>query len=914
MKIVDSRLLRGPNLYARKPCMVAIIDLEDLDEIPSNQIDGFTDRLLEWLPGLQEHHCGLGYRGGFVERLREGTYMAHITEHIALELQSRAGTEVRYGKTRMLPHKPRHYRMVMGYAIEALAEKALAHAVRIVEAAARNEAVDVPAMLQELKRIHCRHGLGPSTRAVIEAARERGIPSLRLSNDASLFQLGWGARQQRLQATITGRSGQIAVSIASDKDLTKQLLSAAGVPVPRGRTVTTLEEAVEAMRDIGVPVTVKPLDANQGKGVTTNVRSNDDLAAAFARALEHGDEVLVEQHIVGRDHRVLVVDGRVVAASRRMPPLVVGDGAHTVRELVEQVNADPLRGEGHESALTRIPLDACAARCLATQGFDFDSVPPAGEQVLLRGNANLSTGGCAYDVTDVIHPETAAMCVRAARRIGLDVAGIDLVCRDIAQPLGPQGGAVIEVNAAPGIRMHEQPSHGMARAAGAAIVDSMFAPGDDGRIPLVAVTGTNGKTTTTLAIAEGLRTAGLRTGYTTTEGVFVDGRRVMEGDCTGYWSARAILTDPEVDAAVLETARGGILKRGLAYDRCDVAVVLNISADHLGQDDIHTLDELAQVKGVVADTARRALVLNAEDERCVAMAAEAREGVEVLYFSLQPDHPVVLRHLSQGGRAIVERDGEILVAQRDEWLPVVRADRLPFTLGGRARHNVANALATVAALVALGQPLQTIAQALTGFTCSSEANPLRFNVFQLPQDVRLVVDYAHNLAAYRALIDTCRRLDGGRLIGVVSAPGDRRDEELRQIGRLCAEGFDDTIVYEIDEDRGRPQGATARPLMEGAAASGRPASQIVDMRSALREGLRRCRPGDVLVYACATHLNDLEAAFGPLPMSEERNAAGPALRLAWSSEPRTPQCAPDERQAVPAGMRRMALPRRQEPA
>jgi cyanophycin synthetase len=914
MKIVDSRLLRGPNLYARKPCLVAIVDLQDLDEIGSHQIEGFTDRLLAWLPGLQEHHCGLGYRGGFVERLREGTYMAHIAEHIALELQSRAGPEVRYGKTRMLPHKPRHYRIVMGYAVEGMAEKALAHALRVVEAAARDEAVDVQAMLDELRRIHARQGLGPSTRAVIDAARERGIPSLRLSEDASLFQLGWGSRQQRVQATITGRSGHIAVSIASDKELTKQLLSAAGVPVPRGRSVRTLPEAREAMRDIGLPVTVKPLDANQGKGVTTNVRTDDDLAAAFARAQEHGDEVIVEQHIVGRDHRVLVVDGRVVAASRRVPPLVVGDGVHTVRQLVEEVNADPQRGEGHESALTRIPLDACAARCLRDQGLDADSVPAEGAQVLLRGNANLSTGGCAYDVTDVIHPDTAALCVRAARRIGLDVAGIDLVCRDIAEPLGPQGGAVIEVNAAPGIRMHEQPSHGMARAAGAAIVDSLFPPGDDGRIPLVAVTGTNGKTTTTLAIAEGLRAVGLRTGYTTTEGVFVDGRKVMEGDCTGYWSARAILTDPEVDAAVLETARGGILKRGLAYDRCDVAVVLNISADHLGQDDIHTLDELAQVKAVVADSARRALVLNAEDERCVAMAGEAREGVEIVYFSMQADHPVVRRHLAEGGRAVVERNGEILFVHGTDSLLVTRVERLPFTLGGRARHNVANALAAVAALAALQQPLPAIAQALAGFACSAAANPLRFNVFQLPGDVRLVVDYAHNLAAYRALIDTCRQLDGGRLVGVVSAPGDRRDEELRQIGRLCSEGFDELIVYEIDEDRGRPQGATARPLMEGATAAGQGAAEIIDMRGALREGLRRCRPGDVLVYACATHLNDLEAAFGAMPMNEERSA-GPALRLAWSSEPRAQRCEPDEWQAAqPAASRRMALPRRQEPA
>jgi cyanophycin synthetase len=470
----------------------------------------------------------------------------------------------------------------------------------------------------------------------------------------------------------------------------------------------------------------------------------------------------------------------------------------------------------------------------------------------------------------------------------------------------------VEVNAAPGIRMHEQPSEGAARAAGRAILDSLFAPSDDGRIPLIAVTGTNGKTTTALAIAHVLRAAGLRTGYTTTEGVYVDGERVMDGDCTGYWSARAVLTDPDVDAAVLETARGGILKRGLCYDRSDVAVVLNVSADHLGQDGIETLDELAEVKAVVADTARRALVLNAEDERCVAMAEQAREGVEVLFFSMDLAHPVVQQHLAGGGRAVVLRDGEIVLASGEGLRPVVRADRLPFTLGGRAHYNVANALAAVAALVALQHPPHAVAQALCGFACDSRSNPLRFNVFHL-DGVRLVVDYAHNPAAYRALIDTCRATGGGRLVGVVSAPGDRRDAELAEVGRLCAEGFDELIVYEIDEDRGRLRGDTARPLMEGAGRTGRPVRQVLDVREALREGLARCAPGDTLVYACATHLSDIAAAFGEQAVSEERS--GPALRLAWSAEGpmHEPPAALAEREQAAAVYRRV-LPRLQEPS
>ncbi|MEW6705080.1 MAG: cyanophycin synthetase [Pseudomonadota bacterium] len=917
MKIVETRFLRGPNLHARRPVMEAVLDLQELDEVGSHQLPGFTERLLQMLPALHEHHCGVGYRGGFVDRLREGTYMGHITEHVMLELQARAGHDLRYGKTRMIPGRPRHYRLVMAYAVEALAERALTHAVQIVQAAAEGRTLDTAPLVEQLQRIRCSQGLGPSTQAVVDAAQERGIPVLRLTDDASLFQLGWGARQRRIQATITSASPHIAVSIASDKALTKRLLAEAGIPVPQGRVVKTLDEALEAAREVGLPVAVKPLDANQGKGVSTDLRRLQEVAVAFERARAHGGQVIVEQHVAGGDYRVLVVGGRLVAAAHRQPPQVVGDGVHSVRELVERLNADPRRGRDHEAPLTRVQLDALAADCLAAQGLGFDSVLPPGKAAVLRGNANLSTGGSACDVTGLVHPDTARACVRAARRVGLDVAGIDLVCRDIAQPLGAQGGAIVEVNAAPGLRMHEQPSEGAARAAGRAIVEGLFASGDDGRIPLIAVTGTNGKTTTALAIAHVLRAEGLRTGCTTTEGVYIDDQRVMDGDCTGYWSARAVLTDPDVDAAVLETARGGILKRGLCYDRSDVAVVLNISADHLGQDGIETLDQLAQVKAVVADTARRALVLNAEDVRCVAMAQQAREGVEVIFFALQPQHPVVLQHLAGGGRAVVLRDGEIVLAQRGGMRPVVRADRLPFTLGGRARHNVANALAAVAALLALQRPPQLVAQALSGFACSSHSNPLRFNVFQLGA-VRLVVDYAHNLAAYQALVDTCRATGGGRLVGVVSAPGDRRDAELAEVGRFCAEAFDDLLVYELDEDRGRPPGDTARVLMLGARATGRPATERLTVREALREGLARCAPGDTLVYGCATHLDDIAQAFGDLAINEERS--GPALRLAWSAEaPRAPVfdaleggLAP-EREAA-GGLHRRALPRLPEPS
>jgi cyanophycin synthetase len=581
MKIIETRVLRGPNLYTHKPAFLAVIDLEDLDEVPSCALPGFTDRLVALLPGLLEHRCSKGHRGGFVERLREGTYMAHIVEHATLALQNLAGHDVGFGKARRVRDTPRHYRVVVAYRTERVVRRALDIAIELVAHAVRGAAYDMEGAAVELRALAAREAVGPSTLAIVEAAQRRSIPALRLTDDANLFQLGWGVRQQRIQATTTSRTSTIAVGIASDKQLTKALLAEAGLPVPEGRVVTSAREAQAAAREIGAPVAVKPLDANQGKGVAVALEGDDAVAAAFERACAYGPQVIVEQHVEGDDYRVLVVGEQVVAAARRCPPRVTGDGRATVRELVERENAHPSRGDGHENVLTRIALDAGAEEALARQGYACDSVPPAGQVVRLRGNANLSTGGTAEDVTGELHPDTARACVRAARRTGLDVAGIDIVCEHIGTPLAEQRGAIIEVNAAPGIRMHEHPSRGARHAAGERIVDALFPAGNDGRIPVVAVTGSNGKTTTTLAIAHVLQRLGRVTGVATTEGITVGGQRIAQGDCTGYWSARAVLTEPEVEMAVLETARGGILKRGLGFDLCDVGVVLNVQSDHL---------------------------------------------------------------------------------------------------------------------------------------------------------------------------------------------------------------------------------------------------------------------------------------------------------------------------------------------
>ncbi|QOY92393.1 cyanophycin synthetase [Massilia sp. UMI-21] len=848
MKIKEKRLLRGPNLYAASPCLMALID-DGAAKAP-----GFAARLFALLPELTPDAA---------VRLADDALLVEAVEPVVMELQRLAGAPGDFGVTLAVAGAPRSRRVVCGYATEQVAEAALRVALDLVHAAADERAFDLAGALEGLRETVADYAIGTSTNAVVQAALRRGIPALRLTDDANLFQLGWGSRQKRLQATITGATNSIAVGIASDKQLTKALLEVAGVPVPGGSTVSTEQDALRAARRLSGPVTVKPLDGNQGKGVTTNCATPDEVARAFAHARKYGRKIIVEEHLEGRDYRVLVTGRKVAAASWRRPPCVTGDGRSTIRELVEIENRNPARGEGHTNILTKIPMDALAAETLARQGHDFDTVLPGGVMADLRGNANLSTGGTAEDVTDLLPEETRDICIRAARTIGLDIAGIDIVCQDISKPLREQGGGIIEVNAAPGIRMHQYPSRGTPVDAGAAIVDALF--GDcDGRIPTVAITGTNGKTTTSLLIAHATRLAGLHTGVTTTEGVYIDGVLATRGDCTGYRSARSVLSSPEVDFAVLETARGGILKRGLAYDRVDVSVVLNVSSDHLGLDGVETLDDLAKVKAVVAARASRAVVLNAEDDYCVAMSTGLREGVEVIYFSLDPENTVLLRHLENGGRAVYLQDQTLVVANGARHEALLDAREMPVSLGGAARYNIANALAAAAALSAHGFGNPEIADGLRSFVSDAKHNPMRSNVFDV-DGVTVIVDYAHNCAAYAALAESARAMTAGRLVGVVAAPGDRRDADLIDIGRICAAGFDDLVVYET-ENRGRPDGETASLLVRGARLGklGDDSLTVVPAsHKAIRHGLSLCRPGDVLVFGCSSTLSELLDAIRP---------------------------------------------------
>ena len=854
MQILEQRFLRGPNIHADTPCLLSVIDLDDLYGVSTKDLPHFNEALLDLLPLLADYLVPTGQPGGFAQRLREGTYLARVIEHVTLGLQCLAGAPAAFGRTRPVTGEPGLYRVVVAYQLEKVAQPAFQLAVDIVDALAHGEAFELAPRMEELRELAEHYAIGTSTAAVLSAAHERGIPVQRITEDANLFQLGWGVKQKRIQATITGETSNIAVRIASDKQLTKQLLEEAGVPVPKGETVTSIEDALGAARRIGVPVTVKPLDANQGKGVTVNCRTSEEIEQAYAFARKHGRRIIVERHVEGFDYRVLVAGGKVAAASMRRPAHVVGDGKQSIRDLVAVENRNPARGEGHTNILTQIALDAHAEELLRKQGVEPDTVPDAGAVVYLRGNANLSTGGTAEDVTDQLPESTRQLCVRAAAKIGLDMAGIDIVCRDIGLPLEAQGGAVIEVNAAPGIRMHQYPSSGQPRDAGEAIIDGLM--GDsDGRIPIIACTGTNGKTTTTLLMAHTVRLAGRVTGVTTTHGVFIDGKAVTRGDCTGYWSARTVLASPDVEFAVLETARGGILKRGLAFDRCDVGVVLNVSPDHLGLDGVDTIEDLAQVKAVVPMSASRAVVLNAEDPLCVAMARRVRPDVEIVYFAMEADNPVLLRHLEEGGRATYFQDNAIVVADATYHQELVRVESMPITMGGRARYNIANGLAAAAALMASGFTNLQIATGLSTFVSDGKSNPLRTNVFDI-RGVTVIVDYAHNPAAYSALAEMARALLPGQLVGIVTAPGDRRDADLLETGRVCGSRFDELVVYE-SASRGREAGGAVDLIMRGAeevVGMSDTLHRELEVGKAIRLGLSLCQRGDVLVFACGSSL------------------------------------------------------------
>lgn len=841
--ILSLRLLSGPNVYSLSPVLKTFLDIGIYETIASNAIEGFIDRLLSLLPGLANHQCSLGRPGGFVERLREGTYLAHIFEHVSLELQTLAGLQVSFGKTRRYG-PPGVYTVITGYRISEVGVEAARGAEKLLNAVLSGAEFSLQSLMDGIHSVSSQFQLGPSTEALYQEACQRGIPVVR-GPESGLLTLGYGVKQEKIWATITSRTSSAAVDIACDKFLTKQILADNQIPAPYGLVVTEAAAARKALDAIGGPLAVKPVNGNQGKGVSLRLSTAAEVERAFFLAVQYDRRVLVEEWVPGLQYRLCVVNGKMAACAQRIPAYVQGDGRRTVAELVTQVNADPRRGLGHEKQLTRMRIDPVAVAVLARQGFDIHSIPAENQTVFIRENANLSTGGTAVDATDMVHPEVADMVERAVRLIGLDVAGVDVVARDIGLPPTDGAAAIIEINAAPGIRMHHYPAAGKARNVAGAVLNYLYPAGENGRIPLAAITGTNGKTTVTRLISHIYRLAGKTTGMTSSDGIYIGGKRVLAGDTTGPDSARLVLRDPSVEAAVLEVARGGIIRGGLGYDRAQVAVITNISEDHIGQDGVDDLQDLAYVKSLVAEAVLPdgKVLLNADDSYVARIAKRARG--QVVYFSVEPDNILVRRHLGVGGQAFFVRNGMIVAAEGSrarELIPVVDA---PLTLGGIARHNVQNVLVAAAACVVGGLADEVVKRGLVTF----EENPGRL-AFRDMGHFRVCVDYGHNPAGYQALISTVRRLGAKRLVGVIGVPGDRRDDTIRQAGKIAGQGFDYLYIKEDNDLRGRQPGETAALLGQGAREAGAAAEKmtiILSEREAVSAALGNACPGDLIV-------------------------------------------------------------------
>lgn len=831
------------------------LDLQELADQHSAALPGLTESLLRYLPGLREHHCSRGRPGGFVERLQEGTYVGHIVEHIALELSERAGIGVTFGKT-VAHQPPRVYSVAVAYKSEAGMRFLLAKAVDLAQAVIDGVPFDLDACLRQARELAAEYEIGPSTRAILDAAERRGIPWVRL-NDANLIQLGYGKHRRLIQAAMTSSTSAVGVEIAADKELTKELLRGASVPVPAGTVVRTKDAAVQAARDMDGPVVVKPLDGNQGKGVSLNLRSPLEVAAAFDIAREYSRCVLVEEMLHGRDYRVLLVDGKVIAAAEREPANVMGDGRSTVAQLVERENRNPLRGDGHEKPLSKLRLDDAARLTLELAGLTPSSVPDAGQKVLLRGTANLSTGGTARDVTEEIHPENRAIFEHAARVVGLDICGLDVVMPDISRPLR-FGGGIVEVNAAPGLRMHHFPSAGTPRDVGSAIVGMLFPGGANGRIPIISTTGTNGKTTVTRMIAHALQSSGTAVGMTTTDGIWVSGRQIARGDTTGPRSARTILSDPSVEVAVLETARGGLVRNGLGYDWSDISILTNIQADHLGQDGIETVDDILHIKSLVAERVREGgtLILNADDPVLAELPRHRRMlGTQrnIVFVSLQDDSsPVLRRHLASGGTAYYMAGGLAIEAAGNRRTVLFSPAEMPITLGGTADFQVFNILAATAACRAHGLEAQSIRESLLRFRNAD--NPGRANLYKLGGSY-VLVDYGHNPAAFQAVCNMTARWHSVCVTGVVAVPGDRNDDLIRDSGFVAGRGFDKIIIREDLDRRGRKPGEVA-DLLSKAIAQVHPDVElqvVLDERAAYEKALDDLKPGEVAVLFYDDH-------------------------------------------------------------
>ncbi|MBA2500038.1 MAG: cyanophycin synthetase [Chitinophagaceae bacterium] len=815
MKIIDIKVLRGPNYWSvRRPKLIQMkLDLETLEERPTNKIPGFLNRLKTLLPGMYEHRCSEGVEGGFYSRVEEGTWIGHVIEHIALELQTLAGMDCGFGRTRSTGENGVYF-VIFDYMEEDAGVYTAKASVKIAEALIEGRDYDLENDIMRLREIREDTRLGPSTSCIVEEAARRGIPFIRL-NKHSLVQLGHGHKQKRIRATIASTTSSIAVDIAGDKEETKNLLEQAEVPIPNGTIIQSMEELQDAIDKVGFPLVIKPINGNHGKGATTNIINRTQALKALEGAQKYSRHVIVEKFITGFDFRVLVIDYKFICAALRTPASVTGDGKQNIQQLIDELNKDPRRGYGHEKVLTQIKVDDFTWKMLNDNGYTLETVPAENEIVSLKPTANLSTGGTSADVTDEVHPANIFMCERIARIIGLDICGIDIMAENLKTPLLENGGAVLEVNAAPGFRMHIDPSEGLPRNVAEPVVDMLYPKGSNGRVPIIAVTGTNGKTTTTRLIAHIAKIAGKKPGYTTSDGVYIQNQLMMKGDCTGPVSAQFVLKDPTVDFAVLECARGGILKAGLAFRHCDVAVVTNVAADHIGLGGINSVEQMAQVKAVVAETVfpHGYAILNADDERVFKMKKTL--DCNVALFSMDEKNTHILKHCAKGGLAAVYENGFISLLKGTWKIRVMAAKDIPLTFEGKATHNIQNILPSVMATYLYRDiTIADIRQGLLSFIPSTDQTPGRLNFFNF-KNFTFLADFAHNPHGLKLLCDFISKLDYSHKIGIISGTGDRRDEDIMELGEISANYFDEIIIRCDQNLRGREAEEIINLLKEG---------------------------------------------------------------------------------------------------
>ncbi|HEX3039817.1 MAG TPA: cyanophycin synthetase [Caproiciproducens sp.] len=841
IKICDFITYHGRNIYSHRPIMKLIVDIGEYSEIPTKDIDGFHGKLLKSFPGLKTNCCSLGYEGGFLERLEEGTYLAHVLEHVILEMQSMLGYDVRYGKTRILT-EPSVYYLAYEYQNEVCGLECGKAAVFILNCFLNGEELEVQEFIDYLKKISINAELGPSTTAIVAEAKQRGIPVTRIGNE-SLVQLGYGKNSRIIEATLTDATSCISADISCNKQLTKSLLAESHIPVPYGKVVYTDISALVAAKQIGVPVVLKPFNGNQGKGVFLNLSSDREIKNAFREASKYSSGIIVEKYITGKDYRILVTGDKVSAVSERLPAMVTGDGRHTISELVDLVNLDENRGEQHEKPLTKIKLDSVAVNLLKSENLTADSVPEEGRKVLLRTNGNLSTGGTAIDCTDIIHPENAELAVLAAKVVGIDIAGIDVVTEDISKSILDTGGAIVEVNTAPGIRMHIYPSEGNPRDVAKDIVDLLFPAPELYDFPIVSVTGTNGKTTTVRLIAHTLSLTGKNVGFTSTSGTFINEKCICKGDHSGPRSARTLLSNKEVDCAVLETARGGIIREGLGYDLADVGIVMNIAEDHLGMDGTKTLEDLAFVKSLVTEAIKENgyAVFNAEDSMTPYLLQ--RTKANVILFSKSSEYPEPF--CSEEYVKVFTDDGWIKIREKEKCWNIMAVSDIPITRSGKIECNIENSLAAVSALYALRTPPEAIARGLSTY----HNNTGRFSLYVL-NGFHVMLDYGHNFPGYRQVIGACKNLGCSRLMGVIGMPGDRGDDAIRSVGKLCAGAFDRIYIKEDSDKRGRNSLEVAGLFYEAILSSNfekDKATVIENELDALKKAVEEAKAGDLIV-------------------------------------------------------------------